>query len=257
MQPCLLFFLGLTALSAPLAAAETRLSLASDDWCPYICSDGTALRGGLLVEAVEKALTDTGYRPEAQLMPLNRAMRMSLSGELEGIYAPAIDGRLHYSEPVLESRACFYTQADSRWRYAGPVSLESARLGIVADYGYDGAGFDDLLLRWQQDAPQRLVASRGENAGRANLRKLLGGRVEVLLEHAAVLERLLRQERVGPKRIRQAGCLPEALPLVVGFSKARQDAPAWREALNRGLVRLRVSGELEALKAKHRIGPAP
>ena len=110
-------------LSGAQAQAQNLVRLASDNWCPYICSDGRDITDGLLVDVAREALTHAGYQVEPALLPLNRAMFMLEKGRIEGLYAPKIDPRLANSRAVMESRACFYTLPNNSWRYDGLPSL--------------------------------------------------------------------------------------------------------------------------------------
>jgi polar amino acid transport system substrate-binding protein len=187
MRSTLLWLAALLALCAPpLARAEGVATLASDDWCPFICAGRGGIAGGFLVELAQQALATQSYRVESRLMPRSRAMTMSEAGELDGVYAPPLDPALLQSEPLAYSRACFYTLWQSRWQYAGPSSLRGLRLGVIVDYGYDGGEFDRLLALPGHGGLSPDF-NTGESAGSKNLRKLLLGRYEVLLEHEAVM----------------------------------------------------------------------
>ncbi|MDM4765034.1 transporter substrate-binding domain-containing protein [Pelomonas sp. SE-A7] len=245
LLPLMLWLPGQAALAGP-----QTLSLASDDWCPFICARGRELGGGLLVEAVQRALPEVVLKP--RLMPLNRAMVDTLAGRIDGIYAPALDHRLRLSQPVLRSRACFYQLAGKTWRYAGLESLKDRRLAAIADYGYDGADFD----RWLGRADRaQLDLSYGENAGRNMLAKLQRGRVDLIVEHQAVLRHLSRELGLPAEQLREAGCLEQTLPLVIGFARDRPDSKRWVERLDRGMAELRASGELARLAQRYGLTP--
>lgn len=247
------------ACTTPVRAAAP-LRIASDDWCPYICvgGDGRTITSGFLVDATARALELAGLQVEPQLMPLNRALAFTLGGQVEGLYAPAIDKRLVMSAPVIRSRACFYTRAVSSWRYQGPASLAQQQLGVIADYGYDNGPMDAYLAREQHN--RNLVEfNYGEDAGVKNIRKLLYGRYDVILEHETVMHHLLIQlgEQNG---VRQSGCLENYLPLVVGFSARYADARDVVRKLDAGLAQMKASGDYGRLLQRYEISdpdPAP
>ncbi|MBA5637726.1 transporter substrate-binding domain-containing protein [Duganella sp. LX20W] len=243
------------------ARAASPLRIASDDWCPYICvgGDGRSIASGFLVGATARALELNGLPVEPQLMPLNRALALVLAGQIDGLYAPSIDRRLVMSAPLIRSRACFYTRSISSWHYQGMASLARQQLGVIADYGYDDGPMDAYLARERHN--HHLVEfNYGEDAGVKNIRKLLYGRYDVVLEHETVMAHLLAQ--LGEKSaVRQRGCLEHYLPLVVGFSARLADAHDIARKLDAGLAQMKASGDYGRLLQRYEIsdpdpGPA-
>jgi polar amino acid transport system substrate-binding protein len=237
------------------AAAQGMLRLASDDWCPFVCARDGKLNDGFLVEAAAQALASQGYHVEPVLMPLSRAIVEAGAGSIEGVYAPPLDARLRDSVPITWSRACFYTRNDSSWTFQGMPSLQGVKLGVIGDYGYDGGEMDAYVARFHADS-KRLDFSHGATAGTTNLQKLLGGRYPVMLEHEAVagyLARLVKAEG----QLRKAGCLPQALPLTIGFSQEDGRTGSWMHALSDGLKKLEAAGALEKLRQQYGVPPNP
>jgi polar amino acid transport system substrate-binding protein len=238
-------------LLAPAAGARP-LRLASDDWCPYVCTNSGS-PGGYLVDLAGLALEAEGYQAQALSMPLSRALSAARKGEIDGVYAPALDAPLRMSAVLTRSRACFYTLAEDDWSYAGLASLQGRVLGVIEDYGYDDGPMDGYIRQEHGSHRSRngsLEISYGQTAGQNNLQKLLHRRFPVLLEHEAVMKQLLAKEN-AVQRVRRAGCLEKSLPLVVGFSPAAADAPAWIAALARGVRKLEASGQARALRQRY------
>lgn len=244
----LVLILGLFSLQTQ--AAE-QLRIASDDWCPYVCAADQQLTGGFLVELVSQAMASQGYHIEPVLLPLSRAMASTENGRVEGVYAPPIDARLRLSAPLAYSRACFYTRAGETWSYQGLDSLRELQLGVIPDYGYDDGPADAYILN-NQNNHSAISLSYGEKANTNNLQRLLGGRFPVLLEHAAVMQRLSNALGVNNK-IRLADCLEQSLPLTIGFAKADMRTDAWLQALRLGLQKLTAAGQLRELQRKYHI----
>jgi len=238
-------------LAAPLAQAGEPVRLASDAWCPFVCTRGVQVAGGYLVDAAAAALASQGMAAVPVLMPLNRAMQETVRGRIDGVYAPAIDARLRLSVPLAHSRACFYTLKDSAWVYRGMASLDGQQVGIIDDYGYDDGPMDAYVNRNRRQA-DKLHLSFGQSAGVGNLRMLLHGRVPVVLEHEAVMARLAQGEHAAPQ-LRRAGCLERRLPLTVGFAANSPKAAASLAALDAGLRQLEVSGALQALRKRYQL----
>ena len=247
----LLLWLALPVLEAAPLPATARL--ASDDWCPFICASHGQISGGYLVDLTTQALALSGVQVESLLLPLSRAVSETASGAIEGVYAPSSDPRLQLSVPLAHSRACFYTRAGAAWRYRGIDSLDPLRVGVIADYGYDDGEMDAYIARHRGHS-ERLAFAYGDAAGLTNLQKLLRGRFPVWLEHEAVAKQLVA--RLGAAgRVRQAGCLSQALPLTIGFSAHDARAARWLRALADGLRAMSASGQLAALRARYHLAP--
>lgn len=234
--------------SAPLLA-QGVVRLASDEWCPYVCASKGRVQGGFVVDVTSRALGASGLRVEPVLLPLSRAMRQTQSGAIDGVFAPPHDARLRTGPVLGYSRACFFTAATSAWTYRGLWSLKGARLGVIGDYDYDNGPMDEYIVA--NGANRRMIDfSYGANAGATNLRKLLGGRFGVLLEHELVMN-LLISERGAQGRLRNAGCLEQPFALRVGFSPQHKHSAAWVAALGQGVQQLEKSGELALLRERY------
>jgi polar amino acid transport system substrate-binding protein len=235
------------------ASAEGLVRLASDNWCPYVCAKDNKITGGYLVEVTVKSMALKGIKVDPVFLPLNRAIRLTVSGDVEGVFAPPVDARLRLGTTIAHSRACFYTLSESAWRYRNIASLKGLRVGVIDDYGYDDGPMDDYVAR-NHAKSNALDFSFGATAGTTNIQKLLGGRFPVMLEHELVMQGLAKE--VGAVHLlRQAGCLEDALPLTVGFALNDRRSAMWTQALSDGLKKLNASGELAAIRQRYNVPP--
>lgn len=242
----------LCALLSPMfARADGTVRLASDDWCPFVCAKDGKIIDGYLVDATTRAMTLMGFHVEPIFLPLNRAIREAIDGEIDGVLAPPVDDRLRLSAPIAYSRACFYTRVGETWTYQGPDSLKGRTIGVIDDYGYDN-GTMDAYVASNRTNRHALEFSFGDNAGATNIKKLLHGRFRILLEHEAVVARLTRTLGVH-EQMRTAGCLASSLPLTIGFSPRDSRSTSWIRALAEGLKKMDSSGESKALRARYDI----
>ncbi|CUI02811.1 ABC-type amino acid transport/signal transduction system [Janthinobacterium sp. CG23_2] len=233
------------------AAASGVIRMASDDWCPYVCATDGKLTGGYLVDATLQAMGAAGYTVDPILMPLNRAMRETRTGDIEGVYAPPVDARLRLSAPIAYSRACFYTRASEKWAYRDQRSLAGITVGVIADYGYDDGAMDAYIVAKRADR-HALDLSHGAKAGTTNLQKMLAGRFPVMLEHEAVVD--LQARKLGvTAQLRQAGCLKQSLPLTIGFAREDSRSATWLRVLANGINNLEASGALRKLRERYAI----
>ncbi len=253
--PIWLGALALLALSVASGAAraEAPLRIASDQWCPFVCASDGGPPSGYLVELSAQALGLASLRVEPLLLPLNRAMLEAGNGALAAVYAPPRDRRLLRSVSLGQSQACFYTLPASRWRYTGIAALGRIGFGVIDEYGYDD-GPMDAYLQGQHGVHSGVEFNKGEQAGLANVRKLLSGRYPAALEHAAVMQELLRQHG-WQGQLRLAGCLEHGLALTLGFAADNPATPAWLASFNAGVLTMRRSGALAALQRRYAIAP--
>ena len=238
-------------MSASLASPAV-VRLASDEWCPYVCTSAGKLHGGFLFEVATRALAATGYRVEARLLPLNRAMRETADGTLDGVFAPPAYALLRPSTVLAHSRACFFTTTKSAWTYNGIDSLKGSRLGLIGHYEYD-IGEADRYIRENASNSNAVDFSYGATAGYTNAKKLMLGRFDVLLEHEMVMYRLIAELKAEGK-FRNAGCLEKGITLGIGFATGSKRSDVFLNALAQGVRQLEKSGELSQIRARYGIG---
>lgn len=238
----------LLCLPGPVLAQDT-VRLASDDWCPYVCASDGRIGGGYIVEVATRALGATGWQVEPLLLPLNRAMRQTVNGELDGVFAPPDDARLLLSPVLAYSRACFYVRAGSSWKFRALGSLKGVRVGVIGDYEYDNGPMDAYIVA-NLERRDAIDVSYGASAVLTNIRKLLGERFDVLLEHDLVMRRAMQTAGVEGQ-LRQAGCLEQSFPLRIGFARGNPRSVQWLAALAEGMRKLERSGELAVLRERY------
>lgn len=230
--------------------------IASDEWCPYVCVDKGVISGGFLVDAATMALQLEGYQVELVLMPFTRATSEVRSGNVQGVVAsPQHDKRMKPANPIVFSRSCFYTRTGQSWVYQNVDSLKGIALGVIADYHYDYAAIDDYIDRHRGNKTQ-IDQAYGEFAGVVNLKKLVAGRFDALVEDQSVLSELLRKQMVDDK-VREAGCADSQVPVTVEFSADDPHSDELVRALNAGLQQLGASGKLAALRQHYQIAQRP
>lgn len=230
-----------SALGAPVEVVR----LASDDWCPYVCSHAGKIEGGFVVEVASRALAATGFRVETHLLPLSRALHQTEAGNIDGVFAPPGDARLLPSGVLAYSRACFFTTAKSAWSFWGIQSLNGMRLGAIGDYGYDQGAADRYILANSANR-SAIDFSYGATAGQTNAKKLLQGRFPVLIEHDLVMNRIVADMN-AEGQFRNAGCVDLPFALRVGFALHHPHSQVWIAALAVGIRKLERSGEMDKI----------
>jgi len=235
-------FLGTIALllSTSSVTYSDTLTLVADDWCPYNCSEkGTP--PGFLVEFAREIFSAAGHTVEYKVVPWARAVEEVKAGRytaLLGAVPEEAPELVYPGRPAWHSVDGFYVKKGNPWRYTGKESLLKVTLGAIIDYGY-GGGIQEYVEEHGSD-PKRVQLSSGEEPLHVNVRKLLAGRVDVVVEDTAVMDHYASNQQLGEK-IELAGT-SEPQPVYISFSPKESKAKEYSALLSKGLEELEKSG---------------
>lgn len=241
---------------AGLAAdAPKAVVLATTDWAPYIGQD--LPDRGYVHTLTLRAFELSGYRAEIQFYPWARALALARQGKVAGLLPEYFDasrqGEFAYSDAFPGGPVGFYVRRDSgivlpasmATRPAEALAtLKHLRFGVVRGY-LNAPVFDSAPDLKREDAKDDLT----------NLRKLYHRRVDAIVIDRHVAGHLLRT--VVPEFAAELAYLEPPLArhsLYIAFSRAAADHDALRRAFNRGLGRLKASGELAAIRRAAGLG---
>jgi polar amino acid transport system substrate-binding protein len=234
---------------AGLARAET-LVIAGDIWCPVNCQPGSE-RPGIFVELAREIFAESGVNVQYQALNWARTLQQVRRGQLNAAVGAGVEDTpdfLYSATPVALSRNCFFTQQSSTWRFTGTSSLAEQRLGVINDYSY-GDELNTYIALYRHDS-ERVQTAAGDTALELNIRKLMHGRVDVVLENAWVIQAMLAsQGRTG--ELREAGCREPDVPIYLAFSPALESSSRYVALFEQGLQRYRANGRLQALLAAY------
>ncbi len=227
---------------APPVQAET-ITLVSDPWCPFACEAGGA-KPGYLIEIAQAALSPLGYQVGYQNLPFLRAEKYVSRGDANALVGVIRSPkRLDWHYPALamgDGRVCYYTRADSNWRYKGPKSLSGQTVATIKGYYYS-----DEIQAGLKFAESEAVSA--EMALDHNLQKLAQNRVSTVVEFSAVME--YKMANNSTDKLRLAGCEAAAAPIYIAFSPAMANSADLAKKLSDGVAALRKSGKLKAILA--------
>lgn len=230
----------MTGLAGAALAESVRLR--ADYWCPFNC-DPEDEHPGYMIEIAKLAMARLGMAVDYQLMPWDRAMSEVRSGSIDGaVGATTLEAdALVLSDPLGVDRDCFFATSVNSWRFTGVESLRSILLGAVSGYVHDEGAIDAYIAA--NDVPSGQVSTtKGDDASARNIRLLLLGRIDAILDSQAVVAMEISRQGQARKIIK-VGCL-EALPLYIAFSPKRANALELAAAVNQEVDELRKSGRL-------------
>lgn len=221
------------------ATAPTRLKLLTTEYAPYMSS--ARADGGVALALGRAALERAGIAAEVLFRPWARVLAEAERGGADGVlgiwHEASRERYLAYSQPLgISNRIGFIARVGSMMAVDDLTRLRQLpglRIGTVRGYAnpprFEEMGFQtDLAV---DDA--------------SNLRKLLAGRVDLVLIDKGVAFHLLQTQLQSVAA--QFQWLEPAvadMPLHMALSRRRADHPAVLRDINRGLAELRDSGEM-------------
>lgn len=231
----------------PLQRQE--IVLVADYWYPYN-GNPESDRPGMLVEIARTAFERAGITIRYELVPWTRAIEGVRGGSYDGIIGGGRETTPDFvfpDRPVVVVSNRFYVVSGNPWRYDGDGSLEQIRLGVIRDYAY-GSLFDQYIRIHRTD-PGRIQEVGGDRALILNIRKLLAGRIDVLVSEQRVFNHEVRS--VGSDEvIVEAGIGSEA-ELYLTFSPALAVSDSRARLFSRMMDQLRRDGELDRIRQKY------
>ncbi len=229
--------------------ARTAITLRSDYWCPYNCTPGSD-HPGYAVEIAQIVFNDAGYDVDYQQLNWTRSIDEARQGHADaviGAITSEVPGFVIPAQPIGHSHAGFAARAGSGFRYTGPQSLDGRVLGLVAEYAFPGE-LGDYLQSFHGDK-SRVQYIAGDRALQKNLLKLAAGRVDVVIDDAQVLRRMIGELQLSDRLVFSQRA--EHVDIYIAFSPARPDSARYAEILSAGIARLRASGRLAAILARY------
>ncbi len=239
-------------LGAGPVKADT-ISIRGDIWCPYNCAPTDPKGPGFMIEAGRIIFERAGHQIDYQLLNWARSLKMVREGRYNAVVGAGEGDAPDFIFPELAlgyARNGFFTRKGHRWQFQGIDSLKSVTVGIINDYSY-GPEFN-AYLQAEPHSEQVQVVS-GDNALELNIRKLLAGRIEVIIENQYVFLHRIRLLGLSDK-VRFAGHDGTRGPVnhvYIAFSPALESSREYARILSQGIRRLRQSGELDRILAKY------
>lgn len=221
------------ALACPGAAAASSVHLATD----------VEKQGGFLVAVTQRAFERVGYTVTVSYVPWARALRMVAAGEAEALlgayHTPERAERLLYTDPIGSAEVVFFGLKEAGISYQSLEDLRPYRIGTIIGASYTPE-FDAADFLMKEPVSDYLL----------NLRKLLAGRVHLVLEKRSVVEHALatRFASEAPRVVSLDRPLKSAR-FFNAFSKALPGHERKVADFNAGLRAISADGTLAAIMA--------
>lgn len=229
------------------AAGAQAVRLVTGHYPPYEYEEDGEVKG-MVVEIVREAFRRAGRPVRIEVMPWARALQEAQSGRADGLFAavktPERERQLAYTrEPLVPLVVSMFVRADASIRFGGDLApLSGLRFGVVNRFS-NGAAFDGAA------ASGRLPLVEAANATEHNIRKLLAGRIDVMVNNRYGARYFLR--RLGAQdQVRELRPPLDESPSYLAFSRQRDD-PVLRAALDGALAAMKADGSFQRIVEAH------
>jgi len=252
MKKILLFFIMLVVFTAFQTSSETGadvITLVADEWCPYNCVPYTDTPG-FIIEIAEFAFERLGHTIHYTIIPWTRAIRGTREGLYDGIVGTGREETPDFVFPEHElglAAHIFYVKQGAAWKFTGLESLEQISLGVIQDYSY--GNLYETYIKPNIADENRIQMVSGNTGLKRNIKKLLAGRIDALVEDRAVFRYFLYQTKT-PDQFVEAGAAYEE-KVYIAFPPDHPHAQRYAEILSDAVVELRTSGKLDAILGKY------
>lgn len=237
-------------------ALETRITITAEIWCPYACTPESE-KPGILVEIVREIFEEEGISVSYNLMPWRRALMETERGGIDGVLGVVEGNR---GELLLDDRGMgadetiIVVRKDSDFNYEGPESLNSMRLGVIANYTYDNNGDLDSYLQKRHLKHDRIVVIYRDEPIKSLVNMLSGYRIDAFLENRQVVIYEGKRMNFGDQIRTVSTGLGDTVH--IGFTpsdRGRRNLDIY----NRGLTRLLESGKVDEIARRYGLDEVP
>lgn len=237
----------LFCLLAAVSAQADTVVIRADHWYPMNGTPGDA-NPGFMIEIAQRSLAQGGHTVDYDLMPWERALHSAENGIIDcvvGAYKSDAPNLLFPEHSQGVDITGTFVKKGSPWRYSDVEGLKSVQIGAITGYSYG----DDLDAFIEQN-PQKVQLLSGDTALEQNIRKLLGGRIDVILESPAVFNAKLKELNLQGQA-EFAGAIGEPENLYIACSPKKDTSKAYIKLISDGTQQLRQSGELKTILEKY------
>ncbi|MBN2707131.1 MAG: transporter substrate-binding domain-containing protein [Deltaproteobacteria bacterium] len=230
-----------------IPAGAAGITVAADHWCPINCEENST-RPGIMIEMAQKIFARQGYQLKYRALPWSRAIAEARAGRIDGVVG-AFEGDvpdfIFPENEIMElSSSSLFVRKTSSWEYLGMASLKKVSLGIIR--GYDYGEELNAYIQASGDAAGKIQTMSAERPLEKNIRKLLAGRVDVLVESAPVFWYTATQLGLS-RQLKEAGRISRPRKCYIAFSPARAEAKKYAALLSAGIADLKKSGEYQSI----------
>lgn len=235
----------------PSALAGDTLVLLADYWYP-INAEPLSEKEGLGVDLMRGIFKEKKIKIDYRIAPWKRSIFEVERGAADCIIganpqeAPHL---LYPSEPIIMEANALYHLVGSGLAYQSLDSLLKWRVGLASGYSY-GDAFDGFVKA--HPTPRMLQYVAGDDPLEVNLKKLLAGHIDVVVESEVVMQATLNKKKLK-KKIELLTLISEKSGLYIGCSPKKETTKKYLQWWDEGIRTWRADGRLAKVLSRYGI----
>lgn len=249
-----LVFFGLVLALSITAAAETVV-MRADYWYPFN-GHPNSIRPGFMVEIARRAFAKANITVDYRLMSWQGALQNAYDGNIDCVFgASKIQGRglLYPRHSFGVTDTGFYARAGEipAFSYKGLASIRQFRLGVAeAAIHIQDPAVIDYIKKYQ--ATDKVYLSDDNNPLRDLMAKLLTNEIDLIVETPAVFHAIAQEQRLSIL-FEEVSVVGKPEPVYIACSKRNPRSPYYLDLLDKELMLMRKTGELEKLLQRYKL----
>lgn len=243
-------FTCLLLLIPALNVIAAEITLVADEWPPFNGSPGSEYEG-YMVDVAREVFAKKGITVKYRVLPWNRSLRGTEIGKYNGAIGASktdAEGFIFPEEELARNRLAFYVKKGSQWKFNGLKSIKTISLGVID--GYDYRIWLNRYIEQNRQNPAKVQVLVGDSPLAQNLKKLLAGRIDVVVDTDAAIRSAAKHLNVL-EQIEVAGYGDEPAFCYIAFSPVLDNSSHYAKILSDGIVEMRKSGRLIEILDKY------
>jgi len=228
---------------------SSTVTIRADEWYP-INGIPDSENPGYMIEIAQIILAEHGHTVEYRVMPWKRSVQQVREGSFDcvvGAYKEDAPDFLFPNDSWGSIGSSFYVKKGKNWRYKGMESIKSIKVGVIGGYAYSDK-FDEYIKESKGSSNIQVINSN--NALEQNIKKMMKGRIDAVLESHLVMEAKLKTMGLSTEVI-SAGELVAPEAMYIACSPARSSSKEYVRYFSEGIKSLRASGKLKQILNKY------
>ena len=243
-------FLSLLLISGLFAIhlqAQT-ISIRADYWYP-MNGDPTSEKPGYMIDLAKAIFEPHGITVDYKLKPWSRSIQETRIGKSDcviGAYKVSVPDFIFPKDHWGLDQTLFYKLAKDDWQYSGDTqALSNRKIGIISDYSY-GKKLDEIFIKINAQS------AKGDKALETNIKKILTGRIDTMIESHYVMADKLMDMQLSDKII-SAGDSKQGAPMYLACTPDSSRTQKFVELVNQSMPKLKASGQLQKILKTYNI----
>lgn len=241
-------FIAQIGYNTPIIATEKIILVEEGEWPPYTYESSGAPTKGVSFELMTEIFHRLNKPFTINLLPMKRCIFELTTGDCDAITMLSRNNEreefLVFTHPIVESKGFVYYDSyrHPKFEWNSFADLQPYTIGTVSGYNY-GSDFEDICRRY------KLKTERVSRIDQ-NFRKLLAGRIDILLVNQTEVNEFMRTHPQYRSRIRSAGTPYHVYSYHMAFSKKSRHLDLIPK-INRVITDMKNDGTADRILSKY------